>query len=223
MKNNNLKLSDFVGELNFAFCPTSALIASDEFISKNKDVLSIFEEYDIEKIKNIKNAFRYFYICYSISVENINQENKDYFYFQLFLQIGDQQSEMPPIYGFFSYDEIMSFIRDIDAMFVPSIHEKQIFESYTDEIIGTSDIILSLMQDWTTLKLLEFKDLYFRDEDAVFNLYKTLENLNNNTKKPSKSRARRKKESQPADKTKKTIKKTRIKNKENEKSKQNKE
>ena len=89
--------------------------------------------------------------------------------------MGEEQAATSPIYGFYSHDEILSMIKDIDAMFDPEWHERQIFESYVQDLSGSADQLIKLMQEWTSLKLLQFNDLYFQDEKAVFSLYKLIE------------------------------------------------
>jgi hypothetical protein len=175
---DNYNLKQFPASINFAFCPSKALIASSNLTTEIKEVESIINEYPVLNTGDILNSFRYFYICYSIKVENTDQENKDYFYFQLFSQIGNQQAATSPVYGFYTNDQIISMIKDIDAMFSPERHERQIFESYTEELYGSADQIINLMQEWTSLKLLQFNNLYFQDENAVMTLYKLIEESN---------------------------------------------
>lgn len=188
------RLNKFGASLNFAFCPVSALKsskASRESMMQTEEISLMIMELPESGIDILMDSFRYFYICYSIKVEDIEEENKDYFYFQLFSQIGDQQTAIDPVYGFYTEEQILSMIKDINGMFDPEIHERQIFESYVQEMNGSADDILKLMQDWTQLKILQFNDLYFQDEEAVSSLYALLEEANS-CEKSHKKRAIRK-------------------------------
>jgi len=192
-ENNNPDLNQFSASLNFAFCPSKALSPSYSLLQSNEEINSIIKECASKtQIEKILKCFRYFYICYCLKLEDLNQENKNYFYFQLFSQIGDQQSPTTPVYGFYNNEEILSMIRDIDNMFNPENHDKQIFESYVQNLNGNASDLLKLMQDWTSLKLLQFTELYFQDHDAIQNLRELLvqeEESKKNTKKTKKSQA----------------------------------
>lgn len=179
----NQNLNQFSASINFAFCPMRALVASRNLMMENDEIKTTVKDFPEIDAESLLNSFRYFYICYSIKVEDIEQENKDYFYFQLFSQIGEEQAATSPIYGFYSHDEILSMIKDIDAMFNPEWHERQIFESYTEDLNGSADQLIKLMQEWTSLKLLQFNDFYFQDEKAVFSLYKLIEDAKKLEKK----------------------------------------
>jgi len=200
-------LNQFSGSLNFAFCPMKALIAAKKLTMETDEVQSIIKDYPTVDTDNLLNAFRYFYICYSIKIDNIEQENKDYFYFQLFSQMGEEQVATSPIYGFYNHDQIISMIKDIDAMFDPERHERQIFESYTENLSGESGELIKLMQEWTSLKLLQFNDLYFQDEGAVYSLYKLMEDAKKSEIKTKSKTAAKNKIKKPTTK-KQTNKKT---------------
>jgi hypothetical protein len=212
-------LKNFSASLVFGFCPMEALIASTELTSNSEEIKLLAKECPRNKIKNILGAFRYFYICYCLKIEELEQDNKNYFYLQTFSQIGDQQTPAAPIYGFYNNEEIMSMIKDVDNLFSPDTHEKQIFESYLQELDGDASQLIELMQNWTSLKLLQFNDLYFQDEDAIHNLYQLINDeddfeKNAKTQKRKKSAPDSKKPTTPKATTKKTARKT-IKNKKN--------
>jgi hypothetical protein len=184
-------LKNFSASLVFGFCPMEALIASDEFTLNSEEIKLLVKECPRDKIKNIIGAFRYFYICYCLKIEELDQDNKNYFYLQTFSQIGDQQTPAAPIYGFYNNEEIMSMIKDVDNLFSPDTHEKQVFESYLQELEGDASELIQLMQNWTLLKLLQFNDLYFQDEGAIRNLYE-LANQEDNSEKVVKKRKQKK-------------------------------
>jgi hypothetical protein len=232
MQNKNIKdklihaeqpsLKNFSASLVFGFCPTKALMASDELTLNSEEIKLLVKECPRNKIKNILGAFRYFYICYCLKIEELEQDNKNYFYLQTFSQISDQQTPAAPIYGFYNNEEIMSMIKDVDNLFSPDTHEKQVFESYLQELDGDASQLIELMQNWTSLKLLQFNDLYFQDEDAIHNLYQLIneeDDSGNNMKirKQKKNATDSKKTTKPTNPkaaTKKTTRKT-IKNKKN--------
>ena len=114
----------------------------------------------------------------------------------------------------------MSMIKDVDNLFSPDTHEKQVFESYLQELEGDASEIIQLMQNWTSLKLLQFNDLYFQDKEAVRNLYELINTEDNphkilkskkqkgdtsNLEKPTKLKTSTKKKTTKATKNKKNI------------------
>jgi hypothetical protein len=199
-------LKNFSASLVFGFCPTKALAASDELTLNSEEIKLLVKECPRNKVKNILGAFRYFYICYCLKIEELDQDNKNYFYLQTFSQISDQQTPAAPVYGFYNNEEIISMIKDVDNLFNPDSHDKQVFESYLQELEGDASQLIELMQNWTSLKLLKFNDLYFQDEKAIRNLYQLINNEDDskNSVKPKSPKAA----------TKKTSRKT-IKNKNN--------
>ena len=228
MQNKNIKdklidaeqpsLKNFSASLVFGFCPIGALTASDELTLNSEEIKALIKECPKPKIKNILGAFRYFYICYCLKLEQLDQDNKNYFYFQTFSQISDQQTPAAPVYGFYNNEEIMSMIKDVDNLFNPDTHEKQVFESYLQDLEGDASQLIELMQNWTSLKLLQFNDLYFQDEGAIRNLYELI-NQENNSEKVVGNRKQKKTDSgfEKPTKTKTVIKKSvrkTIKNKE---------
>ena len=230
MQNKNIKdklidaeqpsLKNFSASLVFGFCPIGALTASDELTLNSEEIKLLVKECPKPKIKNILGAFRYFYICYCLKLEQLDQDNKNYFYLQTFSQISDQQTPAAPVYGFYNNEEIMSMIKDVDNLFSPDTHEKQVFESYLQELEGDASEIIQLMQNWTSLKLLQFNDLYFQDKEAVRNLYELINTEDNphkilkskkqkgdtsNLEKPTKLKIATKKKTTKATKNKKNI------------------
>ena len=175
-KKTEVNLSEFTSSLNFAFCPSTALIGSQKLIKKNKEIKSLINGYPNQSVDDLSNAFRYFYICYSMKVEGVGQENSDYFYFQLYSQMGSLQKSEAPIYGFFENEKILSMIEEIDEMFDPRIHNKKIIDSYVDELISDTDSILTTIKKWTDNKLLEFDNYYFQDKNVIDSLRKIIEN-----------------------------------------------
>lgn len=180
MKNSTekteVKLSEFMSSLNFAFCPSAALIGSQKLIKKNKEIKSLIKDYPNQSADDLSNAFRYFYICYSMKVEEVGQKNNDYFYFQLYSQMGSLQKSEPPIYGFFENEKILSMIQEIDDMFEPKKHDRKIIDSYVEELISDTDSILKSIKKWTDNKLLEFDNYYFQDKKVVDSLRKIIKN-----------------------------------------------
>lgn len=187
-QNSKFDLSKFDAELNFAYCPSKALTLNSSLMLDSNEFKDLSESIDDKSISYLIGCMKYFYICYCVKIVNLKQDHNNYFYFQLFSQIGDQQSAAQPIYGFYTDEKILESIKDIDAMFYPEEYDKQIFDTFQNELFGGADQIAKLMQDWTDLKLLNFKDLYFKDEDAVKNLYKLIE-----SNKDDKKIAKRKK------------------------------
>ena len=185
-KKSKYDLSNFDAELNFAYCPSKALTIQESLLTNTEEFKDLASSLDDESTIYMSMAMKYFYICYSITVENLNLEDNNYFFFQLFSQIGDQQTAANPIYGFYNDEKILESIKDIDSMFIPEEYDKQIFDTFQNELFGKADEIINLMQQWTSLKLKSFNDLYFKDEIAVDNLYKLI-NYNLDKNKNSKS------------------------------------
>ena len=182
-QNSEFDLSKFDAVLNFAYCPSIALTIEQPTINNTQEFKELSDSLDDKSTHYMSLAMKYFYICYSITIENINLEDNNYFYFQLFSQIGDQQTAADPIYGFYNDEKILESIKDIDSMFYPDQYDKQIFDTFQDELFGKADEIIKLMQQWTELKLLSFNNLYFKDKSVVDNLYKLIDyNLKKNAK-----------------------------------------
>lgn len=196
-KTQEVKLSEFNSELNFAFCPDMALVGSMKLFERNKDIKSFVENFPYQDINNLRESYRYFYICYSLKVHGLSPENKDYFYFQLYSQIGNSQNSEEPMYGFFEKEKIVSIIEEINEMFDPPTHHKKILDTYVDEFSLNADLILSDIQKWTDEKLSEFSNSYFRDQSVVNSLYNIVkadeenQNFQKNIKKNTRKRVRK--------------------------------
>jgi len=176
-------LSNFDAVLNFAYCPSIALNIDHSLMINSNEFKQLSESLDDESTRYMSKAMKYFYICYSITIENTQLLHNNYFYFQLFSQIGDQQNAADPIYGFYNDEKILESIKDIDSMFYPEKYDKQIFDTFQSDLCASADQIIKLMQDWTTLKLKSFNDLYFKDKKTVENLYRLIEHNNEITKR----------------------------------------
>ena len=182
-KKSKYDLSNFDAVLNFAYCPSKALTIEKSLMHNSQEFKELSGSLDDKSTEYMSSAMKYFYICYSITIENINLEDNNYFYFQLFSQIGDQQAAASPVYGFYNDEKVLESIKDIDSMFYPDQYDKQIFDTFQDELFGKADEIIKLMQEWTELKLLSFNNLYFKDESAIDNLRKLIDyNLKKNAK-----------------------------------------
>jgi hypothetical protein len=193
---NNNKLADFFGGLNFAFCPSAPIKAENLNILDYPDMKSFLDIFPEEVKEKLIPCLRYFYVCYSINIENIKQENTDYFYFQLFFQLGSQQKPMTPFYGFYKEEEILLMIKEIDGKFGEKMIEKNVFEMYNDEIKGSVDEIAELMQAWTDLKLLEFSKLYALDIETITCMTEFLNFFNKKSTKNLRSKRKNNKKNQ---------------------------
>jgi len=170
-------ISKINAALNFAYCPSAALKINTNYMQNSQEFIDLSKGLDKESVFYMSNAMRYFYICYSLKLEGVNPdfEKSNYFYFQLFSQIGDQQAASQPVYGFFEDEKIFDLIKDIDSLFEPEKYNKQIFDSFQEEIFANASELIKLMQEWTDLKLSVFNNLYFKDANAVENLYKLIQ------------------------------------------------
>jgi hypothetical protein len=171
-KKDQFDLSSFEATLNFAYCPFNSLIINPSFIRNSSEFADLSKGLDKKSILYMTNAMRYFYICYSIKLENHPSfKESNYFYFQLFSQIGDQQAASQPVYGFYSDEKILDLIKDIDSMFNPDQYDKCIFDTFQGDMMGKANEIIKLMEEWTKAKLIAFNTSYFSDNKAIENLY----------------------------------------------------
>jgi predicted transcriptional regulator len=85
----------------------------------------------------------------------------------------------------------MTVIKDIDSMFSVENYNKQVFDTFQNDLFGTADQVIKLMQDWTALKLINFNDLYFQDDYAIKNL-SNLINYNKSTIKKTRAKISKK-------------------------------
>lgn len=193
IEKNDLDLSKFDATLNFAYCPSEALTLTPELKHSTEEFKELSKDLDARCTKYLAAAMKYFYVCYCIKIENFNNKENHYLYFQLFSQVGDQQSAALPIYGFYSYESILSIIKDIDSMFSGENYNKQVFDTFQNELYGTTDQIIKLMQNWTSLKLLSFNDMYFKNQSAVESLSYLIKYGNKISNNPSDKKAIKKK------------------------------
>lgn len=167
---DSLNLNEFNASLRFAYCPAEPLNLNPLIRNSSDEYKELSKGLDSKSSEYLSGAIRYFYVCYCIEVEDFNKDANNYLYFQLFSQVGDQQSAALPIYGFYNFDSIMAVVKDVDSMFSVENYNKQVFDTFQNDLFGTADQIIKLMQDWTTLKLINFNNLYFQDDSAIKNL-----------------------------------------------------
>jgi hypothetical protein len=210
LEEDNFSLTQFNAFLRFAYCPAEPLVLNSLIKNNSEEYKELSKGLDSASSEYLSGAMRYFYVCYCIEIEDFNKDANNYLYFQLFSQVGDQQSAALPIYGFYTFDSIMTVIKDIDSMFSVENYNKQIFDTFQNDLFGTADQVIKLMQDWTALKLINFNDLYFQDESAI----KNLSNLINYNKKNTRKKTIKKNNIKTLNKTKtrKANQKLKIKN-----------
>ena len=177
MSESNVNLSDFEASLNFAYCSSIPLSLNPEYILKEDQ--EIFHDFSKNLDKDSKEllfkSIKYFYICYSLQInEIINEEKNNYFYFQTFSQIGTKQAGSNPIYGFYTQEKILEKIKDVSSIFVPEGHNKHIIDTIQNDLNGEASELIKMLQEWTSVKLLDFNNLYFQDKDTMENLYKLI-------------------------------------------------
>lgn len=194
LKEDNFSLTKFNASLRFAYCPAEPLVLNPLIRNNSEEYKELSKGLDSVSSEYLSEAMRYFYVCYCIEIEDFNKEANNYLYFQLFSQLGDQQSAALPIYGFYTFDSIMTVIKDIDSMFSVENYNKQVFDTFQNDLFGTADQVIKLMQDWTSLKLINFNDLYFQDDYAIKNL-SNLINYNKSTIKKTRAKISKKEKS----------------------------
>lgn len=179
---NEINFDETAASLNFAFCPTFPLRANN----KTKQESGLFNNNlnENEILDSLLDIGRHFYICYSFKFDNYEQ---DYFFFQSFSATGFKFAESEPLFGFFSKDQILTLISQIDEIFLPSKHDKQIYDSYINEVESSADYLLAVMAEWTKLKLEGFEYLYLTSEDVT----KQIEDLTEQIKKTAVSKTRK--------------------------------
>lgn len=150
--------------LNFAFCPAQ-LIDLDKNNSCQSPLLGkgaylAKEHSNDEEIGGFAELHtKYFYVCYSFELEKELYKGKNYFYFQIFYQTGADQGSFDPFFGIFSENQTVNFLNEIDSFFHPSQHEKKMFDN-ADLAVGSCHTLVQLMQQWTSLKIIEFTNEY---------------------------------------------------------------
>ena len=177
--------------INFAFCPNAALTArgaiTEELHSSLKEKIKNKSLTD-DDYKTVSDATRFFYICYCLSFENM----QDYFYFQTFSKIADSEIiQSKPLYGFYKKEDIIKLVSSIDDCFHPNTHDKQIFDNITIDSSFPASVVMNLMTAWTETKLLQFSEFCHSDEKIQKSLLKVTTALNK--MKPAKKKTTRKK------------------------------
>jgi hypothetical protein len=195
---NEMNFDELPANLNFAFCPTFLLKANN----KTKEESGIFNSVESKSkiVDSLMDIARYFYICYSF---RFDESKQDYFFFQSFSAVGSQISSSEPVFGFFTKEEILTLISKIDETFLPRKHEKQIYDSYINEYSSSADYLLTIMAEWTKIKLQHFEYLYSTSEEVQQEMEKLINQFN---KTEAKSLAKRKKTQKAEAKTDKTDK-----------------
>lgn len=174
-KEENVDLSDFNCRLNFAFCPSQPVVASSSE-TQNEQVKGLILEFPNQDKNDLLAVLRYFYICYSLRVDDIKFKNQDYFYFQAFSKIAGNLKSEDPFYGFFDRDKIPYMIQEINEMFNPKDHDKIILDSFAEDVHSTANYIISELQKWTDTKLTDFNKSYFLDANILLSLVRIIEN-----------------------------------------------
>lgn len=174
-------ISVFNSRLNFAFCPSCCLTALKENYLHYNIADELYKKFPNQDKNDLIFAVRYFYICYSLKIEDPQFENQDYFYFQVFSKLAGHLKPHEPVYGFFDKEKVSSMIQEINEMFSPAGHNKIILDSFAEEIYSDAGTAISELQKWTELKLLEFNKLYFLDSEVLLSLVKIIDNEKKNS------------------------------------------
>jgi hypothetical protein len=200
-----IELDNLMCEINFAYCPLGALkINHGQYNTISEHVIREISGFDEESSEFLINALRYFYIFYSIKLklndeileETFQGSKNNYFYFQVFAQVGNQNITCPADYGFVDDAELLSTIREVDSLFEEN-HDKNVCDTFNYDINGPSSQVLDMLEEWgqNNLENFQTKD-YFADKEAIKNLNLLIEYAKNkpieakkNTKK-SKSAAK---------------------------------
>ena len=157
---NKINFEETVANLNFAFCPTFPLKVDNKIKKESGFFNSAFSKK--EKQNSEIDTSRYFYICYSFKIDGMDQ---DYFFFQSFSISQFKFFNSEPLFGFFSKEHILLLISQIDEIFSPKEHQKQIYDSYINEYSSSADYLLAVMAEWTKIKLQHFEYLYLSSEE----------------------------------------------------------
>lgn len=191
-----MEASNIHGSLNFAYCPAIPLKMAQESESMLEELEELSGKVADECNEYFSESVKHFYICYSMKIDDsfLDQNKANYFYFQLFSQVGLQQLPSDPIYGFFSEENILDIIKNIDSMFSFADYDKQVFDTLNYQTSGNLDQLIKLMQEWTSLKLVKFSEMYFFDKETTNSLSNLVECIKNSTNeinpktKPKKTR-----------------------------------
>ena len=200
---NEINFDETAASLNFAFCPTFLLKANN----KTKQESGLFDSAELksETVDSLLDITRYFYICYSFKFD---ESQHDYFFFQSFAAVGSQFSNSEPVFGFFTKDEILILISQIDESFLPEKHDKQIYDSYINEYSYSADYLLTIMAEWTKIKLQHFEYLYSTSEEVQQEIEKLVKQFKKTEAKSSVKRKNTQKAKTKIDKTDKNGKPT---------------
>jgi hypothetical protein len=169
-------ISVFNSHLNFAFCPSSALKLPESSPLFNDIANELYSEFPNQNKNDLMLAVRYFYVCYSLKIEDLQFGNQDYFYFQVFSKLAGYLKPHEAIYGFFDKEKISSMIQEINETFNPAGHEKMILDSFAEDICLDAGTAISELQKWTELKLVNFNKFYFLDSEVLLYLSKIIDN-----------------------------------------------
>lgn len=168
-----LDFDQIEASLNFAFCPTFPLRVN----TKTKEESGFFNSSSSKNDKIIDSLLdisRHFYICYSFKFAD---QKQDYFFFQSFSIAGFEIFHSEPVFGFFSKEQILTLISQIDEMFLPQRHEKQIYDSYISDTTAAASYLLAIMGEWTKLKLEDFEYFYFTSDEVALQIQQLTEQL----------------------------------------------
>jgi hypothetical protein len=169
-------ISVFNTRLNFAFCPSCVLELPESNPLYSDIANELHSEFPNQNKNDLILAVRYFYICYSLKIEDPQFENQDYFYFQIFSKLAGHLKPHDPVYGFFDKEKISSMIQEINEMFGSVVHDKIILDSFAEDIYSDAGTVVSELQKWTELKLIEFNKFYFLDSEVLLRLSKIINN-----------------------------------------------
>jgi hypothetical protein len=172
---DQLNFDEINASLNFAFCPTFPLKVNEK-IKEESGLFNSSKIKDNETLHSLLDIGRNFYICYSFKFED---NDKDYFFFQSFSMVGFEIFHSEPLFGFFTTDQILMLISQIDEMFLPQKHEKQIYDSYLNESITSASYLLAIMGEWTKLKLDDFEYLYLTSAETSEQIQELARQINN--------------------------------------------
>lgn len=92
LEEDNFSLTQFNAFLRFAYCPAEPLVLNSLIKNNSEEYKELSKGLDSASSEYLSGAMRYFYVCYCIEIEDFNKDANNYLYFQLFSQVGDQQS-----------------------------------------------------------------------------------------------------------------------------------
>jgi hypothetical protein len=175
-KKHDFDISIFNCGINFAFCPSCLLKLSSSSGFKDEIAEDLYRDFPGQNKNDLISATRYFYVCYSLKIEDPQFENQDYFYFQIFSKIAGHLKPHEPTYGFFHKEKVSFLIQEINEMFNPLNHDKVILDSFAENIYSDAGSVISELQKWTELKLIDFNKFYFLNPEVLTFLVKIIDN-----------------------------------------------